>query len=297
MYCIQNEIKRNIAKIEIQIVTGIIMKYLFSLIALLLQINLLGNAFDDGVAAIKKKQFDKAAVLFNKACKGGYPEGCFYLGAMYSSGAGVEQNNMKAFDLYTKACDGGYATACNNLGGIFDIGRGINQDKVQAVNFYTKACYLEDALGCKNLGVQYESGKSVKQNSSRAMQLYGKACKLGDATGCEYFFDLKRRGYQPSNETFLYVSATPINTIENLSVEPLKKTLPMSEKYKTAPQLKTTDLHLYNITKIDKFRNSSEQIMVESSSGNFALPKNVFESAEILNFTAELNNQKNKALQ
>lgn len=62
-------------------------------------------------------------------------------------------------------------------------------------------------------------------------------------------------------------------------------------KYKKSPQLKLSKLHIYDVRNITHFREQKEIIMVESSLGSYAIPKNELISAEKINFTPELIQQ------
>ena len=46
---------------------------------------------------------------------------------------------------------------------------------------------------------------------------------------------------------------------------------------------------MYGIKDIKPFRDQTETLMVESATGNFALPKNDLINAEKINFTPELS--------
>lgn len=76
----------------------------------------------------------------------------------------------------------------------------------------------------------------------------------------------------------------------NLKDNEIIQTLSISEQYKDSPQLEIKNkLHIYNVIKISKFRNSSDKIFIESTSGNFAIPREEFLSAKKINFTTKLN--------
>ena len=67
----------------------------------------------EGVGAPEDK--DRAILLFERACSGGYTNGCEnlnVLAGLYAQGGGVPQDSAKAADLYQKACKGGVTAAC-----------------------------------------------------------------------------------------------------------------------------------------------------------------------------------------
>ena len=70
--------------------------------------------------------------------------------------------------------------------------------------------------------------------------------------------------------------------------------LPLSQRYKDAPQIVSPQLEVYNITKISPFRDSTDKVMIESSSGNFAIPIAVLKTVSTAHFTPELLEQWNR---
>lgn len=70
--------------------------------------------------------------------------------------------------------------------------------------------------------------------------------------------------------------------------------LPLAQRYKDAPQIVSSQLEAYNITKISPFRDSTDKVMIESSSGNFAIPIAVLKTVSTSHFTPELLEQWNR---
>jgi len=71
--------------------------------------------------------------------------------------------------------------------------------------------------------------------------------------------------------------------------------VPLSQQYPNSPQIITSKLHIYNVTEIDKFRDTNK-LMITSSSGKFAIPSKIIFAAKRLNFTDKLE-KKLKMLQ
>lgn len=109
----------------------------------------LANTIDDGLKAINNGDYQKAAVVFQKACDDGVASGCFNIGLMYHKGLGVNQNYQKALNLYKKACDNGEAGGCYNAGFIYGKGLGVIQNITKAKKFLDKACDLGYQPGCE----------------------------------------------------------------------------------------------------------------------------------------------------
>lgn len=70
--------------------------------------------------------------------------------------------------------------------------------------------------------------------------------------------------------------------------------LPLAQRYKDTPQIVSSQLEAYNITKISPFRDSTDKVMIESSSGNFAIPIAVLKTVSTAHFTPELLEQWNR---
>ena len=83
---------------------------------LLFALNLaLANLTSEGQTAYDAGDEQKAAKIWQKACKAGEARGCVRLGFLYQSGRGVEQDDAKASKFYEKACDAGELSGCDSL--------------------------------------------------------------------------------------------------------------------------------------------------------------------------------------
>ena len=85
-----------------------------------------------GVAAYKQGDFATAVHEFVPLAEHGHAEAQFYLGAMYSKGWGVPQDDTAAAQWYRRAATQGLAEAQFNLGWMSIRGVGVPQDLVQA---------------------------------------------------------------------------------------------------------------------------------------------------------------------
>ena len=126
-------------------------KVLCSIFGLMLGVGLAyASDLEEGSKAYVKQDFTKAVQLYEKACNGGYVEGCYNLGLMYDTGEGVKQDSFKAFQLYEKACNDNIAGGCSNLGILYYKGEGVKQDSAKALGLFDKACQMKDESGCRN---------------------------------------------------------------------------------------------------------------------------------------------------
>lgn len=99
--------------------------------------------FHRGMEAYRIGDYLAAATLLERACDGGDALGCATLGALYSQGQGVTQDDARAASLYSRACDGGDAMGCRNLGGLYTLGNGVAQDYARAEQFARRALELD----------------------------------------------------------------------------------------------------------------------------------------------------------
>ncbi|MDR1276652.1 MAG: sel1 repeat family protein [Candidatus Accumulibacter sp.] len=118
-----------------------------------------------------------AQKFHEKACDGGVPASCTYLGFLrfYGKG-GMKQDIREAERLYRKACDGGEFHACSNLGKMYGRAEGVERDFSKAREFLEKSCNGGVSVGCAGLGDLYFRGLGVEQDQSKAAALLEKAC-------------------------------------------------------------------------------------------------------------------------
>ena len=150
--------------------------------------NILGAmyTFGHGVA-----QDDAAAVIWHrKAADQGDAKAQNLLGVMYRNGEGVAQDYAAAVSWFRKAADQGVASAQNNLAGMYYYGEGVTQDYAAAVSWYRKAADQGDALAQNSLGAMYNDGQGVAQDYIQAHKWHNLAAAgATDAT----FRDSARR--------------------------------------------------------------------------------------------------------
>jgi hypothetical protein len=172
-------------------------------------------AFGKGVA----KSLETAVTLFKKACSGGVPRACRYLGTAYERGVGglaqdaeravalykhacddggyapacmdlgiyyehVTKEPARAAPIFRQACDGGYAPACLNLGFLYSHGKGVQTDIVRAVGLYKRTCDGGIELACSNMGERFAEGSVVAKDEAKAVALFKEACDAGVDLGC-----------------------------------------------------------------------------------------------------------------
>ena len=157
----------------------------------------------------------------------GNAEAKFFLGALYYSGQGVEQDFSRALKLFEESSNSGYTSATYNLGVIYAKGRGVDVDEDKAIKFYEKA-----ALGGLDRA-QYvyatwlRDGKATEKNLALAMNFFKKSSLqnygpglLEVAKGYENGFSGRRdyreavklyrqaRAHDDGKENYTYYNAT-----------------------------------------------------------------------------------------
>ncbi len=88
--------------------------------------------FKAGEEAYQRGDYATALTEFRPLAQQGHAEAQSYLGAMYSKGRGVPQDDAEAVRWYRRAAVQGNASAQFNLGFMYSKGRGVLRDYVQA---------------------------------------------------------------------------------------------------------------------------------------------------------------------
>jgi len=102
-----------------------------------------------------------------------------YLGLMYETGKGVEQDYEEAIKYYKMAIEKGNGKAMNNLGRIYYNGDYAEQNYEEAIKYYKMAIEKGEEHAMNNLGIMYEHGHGVEQNYEEAIKYYKMAIEKG----------------------------------------------------------------------------------------------------------------------
>jgi Sel1 repeat len=90
------------------------------------------------------------AIRYLQAAQSGDANAEFYLGALYSAGAGVQRSDEEAFRWFSRATDQGHTHAMLILAGLSAIGRGAPQDNVKAYQWAYIVAYASKVDEFKN---------------------------------------------------------------------------------------------------------------------------------------------------
>lgn len=130
----------------------------------------------DGLAALEKQEFQKAAELFAKAVEAKEPDGAFYLGRMMEMGMMGQQANMaSAIEAYKQGVSKGSALAKNRLGMLHLEGQGVLQDFEEGGKMVCESADAGDANGQFNCGLLTVEGRGVPKDPKRGIGLLEKA--------------------------------------------------------------------------------------------------------------------------
>lgn len=139
----------------------------------------LKSEYERGVFLEVTKNFDEAALCYQKAASQGYAPAQNNLGVFYQLGQGVRRNFDEALRWYRQAAEQGYASAQNNLGVCYRDGLGVKRDFTQAARWFRMAAEQGLAAAQNNLGVRYYKGEGAATNYTEAVKWYRKAAEQG----------------------------------------------------------------------------------------------------------------------
>lgn len=159
-----------------------------------------GEAFHIGRNLLRRGDSDEAFTALQFAAKQGHVGAQWMLGRMYTSGEGVSQNDLKAFEYFQEIVrnsdfvlmddslesrqNAAYVSqALVQLGSYYREGIPGTQVKPNpqlAANLFSRAAFnYGEASAQYNLAVMYIEGNGVPQDQKRAMQLLNLAAKKG----------------------------------------------------------------------------------------------------------------------
>ncbi len=171
------------------------MRLLISVAVLLLgAVPALAGPFEDGLAAYRTRQFDKAVQLLRPLADQGNPEAQEKIGRLYERGMGVPKDFTKAESWYRKAAEQGYPPAQARLGFMYRIGEGVARDPKQAARWYALGAAKGNPLAEVGLGFMSMEGIGMPADFGAAAGWFNKAANQGDASAMLALAALYERG-------------------------------------------------------------------------------------------------------
>jgi len=140
---------------------------------------------DEGFKCEKRKDYEGALGLYQKAADKGYPRGWSGLAKMYAAGKGVKEDKeevQRLYGLVRDAAEKGDVVGWFGLGRMYYFGHGVAKDEVEAVKWWRLAAEQGYAGAQYNLGVMYGNGQGgLAKDDKEAVRLYRLAADQGHA--------------------------------------------------------------------------------------------------------------------
>jgi TPR repeat protein len=128
------------------------------------------DALDDGVAAYREHDYEKAVQLLQPFAEKGNAGAQYLLGTLYMEGKGVEQDDKTAVMWYQRAANQGDASAQYNLGASYAEGAGVAKSEVDAAKWFQRAANQGMVFAQFNLALLYAAGNGVPQDNVEAFK-------------------------------------------------------------------------------------------------------------------------------
>jgi TPR repeat protein len=140
-----------------------------TLVSLVLAGTALAGQYEEGTAAIERKDNAGALRHFLRASDDGDARAQYFLGIMYYFGSEVTPQSFSiASKWYRKAAEQGNTSAQTDLGIMYGGGKGVPQNYAEALKWLRLAADQGNAVAQSNLGVAYANGFGVPQNYIQA---------------------------------------------------------------------------------------------------------------------------------
>lgn len=136
-----------------------------------------------------EQSYEKSFYYYSKAAELGSDKAQIFLGVMYHTGWGTQENPKEAIVWYKKAAEQGNAEAQKILGESYYNGWGIPQDYQEARKWYEKAAVQGDLDALLTLSIIYKKGLGVDVDLEKSKSYLDMLC-LKVTLSCNYFDDL-----------------------------------------------------------------------------------------------------------
>ena len=151
--------------------------------AQVLKASMIEPTMENGIAAMEKKEYVLARLIFEKVAEKGKPEAQMAVGSFYADGMGVKRSSEEALKWFRKAADQGYAPAQFFVGRMFAMGPSIQPNYIEAMKWLRLAADQKFGEAEFLIGYLHESGSGVTKDSSEAARWYEKAAEHGSVNG------------------------------------------------------------------------------------------------------------------
>jgi len=142
----------------------------------------LAGDFEDGVAAIERKDYATALKKWQSAAQQGNRDAQLFVGLMYSEGLGVIQDYKEAVRWFLLAAKQGLAKAQYKLALMYDKGQGVPQDYTRAHMWFNIAAIAGDKDSVKNRDIA--AGVMSAQQIQQAQRM-ARDCMSSNFAKCD----------------------------------------------------------------------------------------------------------------
>ncbi|MEJ2609893.1 MAG: ankyrin repeat domain-containing protein [Candidatus Thiodiazotropha sp.] len=194
---------------------------------------------EEAESAIRIRDFETAAKIYQSLSEQGDPEAQFALGGFYRSGRGVEKNHKKALYWFLKAAQQEHTEAQYATGAMYEHGWGVKADTTQAMNWYSKAASQGHKLAQKKLDYLANSSPVAGLNDKQTSELLNRAAAAGKT---ETLKRILATGVSPDTRDDFSRSALHEAVINN-RVEAVDLLLAAGANPNTSDSLGDTPLH------------------------------------------------------
>lgn len=126
------------------------------------------------------KDYEQAALWYQRAASSGSAIGQYRLASLYERGRGVDQDLGRARIWYQRAAEQGHVKAMHNLGVLYTGQSGNNPDYETAAKWFAKAAEYGLPDSEFNLAILYENGLGIARSTEEAYKWYALAARAGD---------------------------------------------------------------------------------------------------------------------
>jgi len=130
------------------------------------------SAYELGLMAYSKQNYDTAIVLFLQAAEQNEPGADYMLMRLYGDGLGLKPNKQASFKWARRAANNGVAQAQYIVAGFFFSGIGTDINYKQAAYWYRQAANNGHHLAYYKLAEMHDNGIGIEKNQQQARRLY-----------------------------------------------------------------------------------------------------------------------------
>lgn len=140
------------------------------------------GVYEDGIAAYRAGEYEKAIELLIKAGDQGNAKAQYYLSVLYEGGSGIDKDMEASLNWLKRAAEGGMVEAQRNLGVFYHDGVDDPDDDIdQAIYWYQRAASQGDLTGQLRLGILLDREKNTTFDHREAIRWYLLAARQGVA--------------------------------------------------------------------------------------------------------------------